>query len=121
MKVEILPPNRKPVTVEIVKFSDTKNHSEKEKKMKRRIKEKIKIKDKDKSDRSFPDVSLHDLYTPTNIIFVIELRRKRGRGTWYSWGRGEYKGLVGKTEGKRPLGKPKPRWEDNTKMEFQEV
>jgi hypothetical protein len=35
--------------------------------------------------------------------------------------RGEYKVLVGKTEGKRTLGKPKPKWEDNTKMDVQEV
>jgi hypothetical protein len=35
--------------------------------------------------------------------------------------RGAYKVLVAKTEGKRPLGKPKPRWEDNTKMDIQEV
>jgi len=29
--------------------------------------------------------------------------------------------LVGKPEGKRPLGKPRRRWEDNKKMDFQEV
>ena len=29
--------------------------------------------------------------------------------------------LVGKPEGKRPLGRPRPRWEDNIKMELQEV
>jgi hypothetical protein len=35
--------------------------------------------------------------------------------------RGVYRILVGKPEGKRPLGRPRPRWEDNNKMEFQEV
>jgi len=81
MKVEILPTNRKHVPVEVAKFSDTKNHSENEKKkMKRQIKKNVKIKDKDTSERRFLTVSLHDLYTPPNIIFVIELRRKKGRG-----------------------------------------
>jgi len=35
--------------------------------------------------------------------------------------RGVYRVLVGKTEGKRPLGRPRRRWEDNTKMDLQEV
>jgi hypothetical protein len=36
-------------------------------------------------------------------------------------GRGMYRVLVGKPEGKRPLGRPKHRWEDNIKMDLQEV
>ena len=36
-------------------------------------------------------------------------------------GRGEHKVLVGKPEGKRPLGRPRRRWEDNIKMDLQEV
>ena len=36
-------------------------------------------------------------------------------------GRGVHKGLVGKPEGKRPLGRPRRRWEDNFKMDVQEV
>jgi hypothetical protein len=36
-------------------------------------------------------------------------------------GRGVYSVLVGKPEGKRPLGKPRRRWEDNIKMDLQEV
>jgi len=35
--------------------------------------------------------------------------------------RGVYRVLVGKCEGKRPLGKPRRRWEDNIKMDLQEV
>jgi len=35
--------------------------------------------------------------------------------------RGIYRFLVGKFEGKRPLGRPRRRWEDNTKMNLQEV
>jgi hypothetical protein len=34
---------------------------------------------------------------------------------------GVYRVLVGKTEGKRPLGRPRRRWEDNIKMDLQEV
>ena len=34
--------------------------------------------------------------------------------------RGVYRVLVGKPEGKRPLGRPRPRWEDNIKMDLQE-
>ena len=36
-------------------------------------------------------------------------------------GRGVHRVLVGKPEGKRPLGRPRRRWEDNIKMDFQEV
>ena len=34
---------------------------------------------------------------------------------------GLYRGLVGKQEGKRPLGRPRPRWEGNIKIDLQEV
>jgi hypothetical protein len=36
-------------------------------------------------------------------------------------GRGVYRVLVGKSEGKRPLGRPRRRWEDNIRMDLQEV
>jgi hypothetical protein len=36
-------------------------------------------------------------------------------------GRGVYKVMVGKPEGKRPLGRPRRRWDDNIKMDLQEV
>jgi hypothetical protein len=36
-------------------------------------------------------------------------------------GRGVYRVLVGKPEGKRPLGRPKRRWDDNVGMDLQEV
>jgi len=35
--------------------------------------------------------------------------------------RGVYRVLVGKPEGRKPLGRPKRRWDDNTKMDLQEV
>jgi hypothetical protein len=37
------------------------------------------------------------------------------------WGRGVYRVLVGKLEGERPLGRPRRRWEDNIKMDLQEL
>jgi len=42
---------------------------------------------------------------------------------WHVWGRGEACTgfMVGKPEGKRPLGRPRRRWEDNKKMDLQEV
>jgi hypothetical protein len=36
-------------------------------------------------------------------------------------GRGEYRVLMGKPDGRRPLGRPRPKWEDNIKMDLQEV
>jgi hypothetical protein len=35
--------------------------------------------------------------------------------------RGAYRALVGKPEGRRPLGRPRSRWEDNIKMDLREV
>jgi hypothetical protein len=42
---------------------------------------------------------------------------------WRVWGgrRGVYRDLVEKSEGKTPLGRPRRRWEDNIKMELQEL
>jgi hypothetical protein len=39
----------------------------------------------------------------------------------YGKGRGVYRVLVGKPEGKKPLRRPRRRWKDNIKMDFQEV
>jgi hypothetical protein len=36
-------------------------------------------------------------------------------------GRGVYRVLVGRPKGKRPLGRPRHRWEDNIKMDFREI
>jgi hypothetical protein len=36
-------------------------------------------------------------------------------------GRGAYRIVVGRPEGRRPLGRPRHRWEDNIKMDFQDV
>jgi hypothetical protein len=40
---------------------------------------------------------------------------------WHVWVRGAYRVLVGKPEGRRPLGRPRRRWKDNIKMDLREV
>jgi len=66
---------------------------------------------------------LNDLYPLWNIVWVIISRRMRWAGNvacmWER--RGIYRGLLGKPEGKGPLGRHKYRWEDNIKMGLQEV
>ena len=59
----------------------------------------------------------------TNIFRVIKLRRMRWVGHVARMGerRGVCRVLVGKPEGKRPLGRPRRRWEGNIKMDHQEV
>jgi len=66
---------------------------------------------------------LNDLYTSPNIVRVIKSRRMRWVGHVARMGEesGVYKVLVGKPEGKRPLGKPSRRWMDNIRMDLQEV
>jgi hypothetical protein len=59
----------------------------------------------------------------TNIVRVIKSRRMRWAGYVTRMGeeRGVYRVLVGKPEGNRPLGRPRRRWEDNIRMDLQEV
>jgi hypothetical protein len=66
---------------------------------------------------------LNDLYSTPNILRVIKSRRMRwvGHVARMGKGRGVYRVLVGKPEGKRPLGKYRRRWEENIKMDLQEV
>jgi hypothetical protein len=73
--------------------------------------------------RKLHNEELNDLYSLPNIVRVIKSRRMRWAG--HVARRGEERGVqrvfVGKPEGKRPLGKPRRRWEDNIKMDVQEV
>jgi hypothetical protein len=66
---------------------------------------------------------LHDLYSAPNIIQVIKSRRMRW--AWHVACLGErsgaYRIFVGRPEGRRALGRPRHIWEDNIKMELQEV
>jgi hypothetical protein len=66
---------------------------------------------------------LNDLYSSPNIIRVIKSRRMRWAGhvARMGEGRGAYRILVGRPEGRRPLGRPRRRREDNINMDFQEV
>ena len=56
-----------------------------------------------------------------NIVRVIKSRRMGwvGHVARMGEGRGVYRVLVGKPEGKRPLGRPRHRWEDNIRMDLQ--
>ena len=61
---------------------------------------------------------LRDLYSLPNIVRVVKSRRMRWAG---HVARSVHRVLVGKPEGQRPLGRPRRRWEDNNKMDLQEV
>jgi hypothetical protein len=66
---------------------------------------------------------LNDLYSLPKIFRVIKSRRMRWAGDVARMGerRGVYRVLVEKTEGKRSLGRPRRRCEDNNNMDLQEV
>ena len=73
--------------------------------------------------RRLHNEDLNDLYSPPNIVRVIKWRRMRLAGHVARMGeeRGVFRFLVGKPEGKRPLGRPRRRWVDNIRMDLQEV
>ena len=73
--------------------------------------------------RKLHNEELNSLYSSPSIVRVIKSRRMRwaGRVARMEEGRGVHKVLVGKPEGKRPVGRPRRRWEDNIKMDLQEV
>ena len=65
---------------------------------------------------------LNDLYSSSNIVWVIKSRmRWAGHVVGMGEERGVYMVLVGKPEGKRPLGRPRRRRVDNIKNDLQEV
>jgi len=73
--------------------------------------------------RKIHNEELNDLYPSPNVVRVIKSRRMR-----WAWhvarigeGRGVYRVLVKKPEGKRPLGRARRRWEGNIKMDLKEV
>jgi hypothetical protein len=73
--------------------------------------------------RRLHNKELYALYSSPNVIQVIKSRRLRWAGHVARMGerRGAYRALVGKPEGRRPLGRPRRRWEDNIKMNLREV
>jgi hypothetical protein len=64
----------------------------------------------------------HTYFEYLSFIDSISLYNVTGEArSAYGGGSGVYGVLVGKPEGKRPLGRPRRRWEDNIKMDLQEV
>ena len=72
--------------------------------------------------RKLHNEELSALHSLPNIVRVVKSRRMRWVGHVARMGvKGVYRVLVGKPEGKIPLGRPRRRWEDNIKMDLQEV
>jgi len=73
--------------------------------------------------RKLHNEELNYLYCSPNIVRVIKSIRMRlaGHVARIGEGRGVYRVLVGKPEGKNPLARPRRRWEGNIKMDLQEV
>jgi hypothetical protein len=73
--------------------------------------------------RKLQSGELHNLYSSPDIIRQIKSRRMRWAGHVARMGevRNVYRVLVGKPDGKRPLGRPWRRWEDGVKMDLSEI
>jgi hypothetical protein len=73
--------------------------------------------------RKLYNEELHNLYSSPSIIRMIKSRRIRWAGQVARMGerRNAYSILVGKPEGRRPLGRPRRRWVDNIKMDLRKI
>jgi hypothetical protein len=73
--------------------------------------------------RKLHNEELNGLYSSPSIVRVIKARRMRWAGHVIRMGavRGAYNILVGRPEGRRPLGRPRRRWEDNIRMDLREI
>ena len=73
--------------------------------------------------RKLHNENLSDLYSLPNIVRAVKSRRmiRAVHVGCMGEGRGMHRVLVGKPEGKRLLGRPRRRWEDNIKIDLQEV
>jgi hypothetical protein len=73
--------------------------------------------------RKLHNEELQILYSSPNVIRQIKSRRMRRVGHVARMGeeRNVYKVLMGKPEGKRPLGRPRCRWEDGMRMDLREI
>jgi hypothetical protein len=81
------------------------------------------LKGRKTSWRKLHNDELHSLYSSPNIVRVIKSRKMRwvGHVARRGMGRCVYRVLVGRPEGRRPLGRPRHRWEDNIKMDLREI
>jgi hypothetical protein len=79
--------------------------------------------EEDGSWRKLHNDELHNPYSSPNIVRVIKSRRMSWAGhvARMGKGRGVYRILVGESEGKRPLGRPRRSWEDNIRLYLREV
>jgi hypothetical protein len=79
--------------------------------------------EEDGSWRKLHSDELHSLYSSPNIVRVIKSRRMRWAGhvAHMGEGRGVYRVFVGRPKDKRPLGRPRRRWEDNIKLDLRET
>jgi hypothetical protein len=79
--------------------------------------------EEDGSWKKLHNDELHSLYSSPNIVRVIKSTRMRWAGHVARMGEGRvvYRVLIGRHEGKRPLGRPRCRWEDNVEMDLREI
>jgi hypothetical protein len=73
--------------------------------------------------RKLHNEELHDLCSSPSIIRIIKTRRMRWAEHVAGMGekRNAYRLLMGKPEGRRPLGRPRRKWSDNIRMDLVEV
>jgi hypothetical protein len=78
--------------------------------------------EEDGSWRKLHNDELHSLYSSPNIVRMLKSRMMMWAGhmACMGEGRGVYRVLVGSPGGKRPLGRPRHRWEDNIRMDLRE-
>jgi hypothetical protein len=79
--------------------------------------------EEDGSWKELHNDELHSLYSSPNIVRVIKSRRMRWAGhvARMGEGRGVYRVLVGRLKGKKQLGRPRHRWEDNIKTDLKDI
>jgi hypothetical protein len=72
--------------------------------------------EEDRSWRKLRNDELHNLYSSSNVVRVI-----KSSGRDMEEGRDVYRVLIGRPEGKRPMGRPRRMWKNNIKMDLKEI